>query len=645
MTRPRRPTGRALSACAEGCASKARGVRKGGNGEGDLQWKGTARWGEGRKKRGTPRPRTRSLKETRQRTDPRSIIQAPIKPRLADTPGGPIWASRPALRQCFLLNFDGVTVSVSWATRRAVNPIHRPGHSHHNSKRPLSMVPAFLLMPLHILHDDLYDIFQPFAMTLSRKISNFKKSYTKKKGKAAKKAEGPAPSGPRTRRQQQQQDGEEEAGKEPGGSKAEPMVISDDDHCDHSGPIVISDDSEIEWTESVKEAMFGKPGARAGASSGRAPYPSVNEKYRKEEVPIPPKPLACDTGKPKPKPKPKPKKIARGEFHLPNVYSSKNIICAITSTSTENEHANIEVQANTLHKEIENWTEVQHRCMSKHDGPLPSLIDPRHQIQTPQLLVRHATHGSTSWNGGFVAPKQSTLFELFVMVSSSERTSGAGGEYTVEWFDREGDHTDSGYRSAQPAIWALGAHLGRDLYSQQYPVLAPEDVRSLREDADGATTGRSKNEPKKGDTMESVSGQNRWCTSRARSMRWAEEVELVVEEMRRVKASFEHRASEWDQRAAEAGIIAPGVEIGRQAAQFRAMRAFCEKRWALVSEFVSSGGTTALSESAGVAEKRAVDGEAWEVVEDDDNDNDNDNDDDEEEAGGDGDADSDVDGL
>ncbi|KAF6747405.1 hypothetical protein DFP72DRAFT_854382 [Ephemerocybe angulata] len=175
-------------------------------------------------------------------------------------------------------------------------------------------------LPLdHILHDDLYDVFQPFAMTLSRKISNFKKSYTKKKGKATKKAEGPAPSGPRTRRQQQQQDGEEEAGKEPSGSKAEPMVISDDDHCDHSGPIVISDDSEIEWTESVKEAMFGKPGARAGASSGRAPYPSVNEKYRKEEVPIPPKPLACDTGKPKPKPKPKPKKIARGEFQLPNV--------------------------------------------------------------------------------------------------------------------------------------------------------------------------------------------------------------------------------------------------------------------------------------------------------------------------------------
>lgn len=40
-----------------------------------------------------------------------------------------------------------------------------------------------------------------------------------------------------------------------------------------------------------------------------------------------------------------------------------------------------------------------------------------------------------------------------------------------------------------------------------------------------------------------------WCKSRARARRWSEEVTLLLEEMRRVKAFLEWQADWWDQRA------------------------------------------------------------------------------------------------
>ncbi|KAG1765487.1 hypothetical protein EV702DRAFT_67561 [Suillus placidus] len=42
-----------------------------------------------------------------------------------------------------------------------------------------------------------------------------------------------------------------------------------------------------------------------------------------------------------------------------------------------------------------------------------------------------------------------------------------------------------------------------------------------------------------------------WCKARARAMRWAEEVELLKEEMRRILQFFEWRAQCWDERGLE----------------------------------------------------------------------------------------------
>ena len=42
-----------------------------------------------------------------------------------------------------------------------------------------------------------------------------------------------------------------------------------------------------------------------------------------------------------------------------------------------------------------------------------------------------------------------------------------------------------------------------------------------------------------------------WCKAHARAMRWAEEVELLKEEMRRILQYFEWEAGSWDKRAVE----------------------------------------------------------------------------------------------
>jgi hypothetical protein len=45
--------------------------------------------------------------------------------------------------------------------------------------------------------------------------------------------------------------------------------------------------------------------------------------------------------------------------------------------------------------------------------------------------------------------------------------------------------------------------------------------------------------------------QIEWCKARARAMRWAEEVELLKEEMRRILQFFEWHAQCWDEHGLE----------------------------------------------------------------------------------------------
>lgn len=83
-----------------------------------------------------------------------------------------------------------------------------------------------------------------------------------------------------------------------------------------------------------------------------------------------------------------------------------------------------------------------------------------------------------------------------------------------------------------------------------------------------------------------------WCKARARSLRWAEEVTLLLEEMRRVKEFFDWKARWWREQSSRRQVQDASVQDGfaaycsRQAALFADLKASCEKKWRGVPDLV-----------------------------------------------------------
>jgi hypothetical protein len=89
-----------------------------------------------------------------------------------------------------------------------------------------------------------------------------------------------------------------------------------------------------------------------------------------------------------------------------------------------------------------------------------------------------------------------------------------------------------------------------------------------------------------------------FCKSKARADRWAEEVELLQEEMKRVKHFFKTRMEQWQSKAAAVSetlgvspVMAEGLRAfaSEQALQYSAMRAHCEHLWRHVAEYIALG--------------------------------------------------------
>ncbi|KAJ3831999.1 hypothetical protein F5878DRAFT_499319, partial [Lentinula raphanica] len=55
-----------------------------------------------------------------------------------------------------------------------------------------------------------------------------------------------------------------------------------------------------------------------------------------------------------------------------------------------------------------------------------------------------------------------------------------------------------------------------------------------------------------------------WCKTHARARRWTEEVNLLMEEKRRVLVSLEYNAKEWEGRAIYDGPLAEGKDAAHK---------------------------------------------------------------------------------
>ncbi|KIL56864.1 hypothetical protein M378DRAFT_188510 [Amanita muscaria Koide BX008] len=117
------------------------------------------------------------------------------------------------------------------------------------------------------------------------------------------------------------------------------------------------------------------------------------------------------------------------------------------------------------------------------------------------------------------------------------------------------------YRITRTALSRLAPVLQKGhAWSAEFPLLRDEDIQGLPVQSLGegrrvlswiwtshTVSDVSTEEPQLTDTL-----QIQWCRSRARAMRWSEEIQLLQEEMRRVLSYLSYFANLWSQRAATA---------------------------------------------------------------------------------------------
>ncbi|KAF8873302.1 hypothetical protein BD779DRAFT_1679267 [Infundibulicybe gibba] len=160
------------------------------------------------------------------------------------------------------------------------------------------------------------------------------------------------------------------------------------------------------------------------------------------------------------------------------------------------------------------------------------------------------------------------------------------------------------YRAARLALVALAKILGKIGWQDRLPILADSDKREISEGEFGISDGKQKlswiwkslDVAEGGDDNLRDALRIEWCKSRARAMRFREEVELLLEEMRRVQRFLVWQEEFW---ARKGDVSAWGDNIhpmraeglrayaNRQAALRHALRDHFGEIWKFTEEYVA----------------------------------------------------------
>ncbi|TFK82053.1 hypothetical protein K466DRAFT_603993 [Polyporus arcularius HHB13444] len=169
------------------------------------------------------------------------------------------------------------------------------------------------------------------------------------------------------------------------------------------------------------------------------------------------------------------------------------------------------------------------------------------------------------------------------------------------------------YRAAYNALSALSPRLrkDRDGWRALLRPLQDGDLRHISEDPEGTEGTRTvswlwmacpsaedaANAGAKAEDSLQESLRVEWCKARARSHRWREEVQLLLEEMRRVPQFHEWTAQEWERRSdqnfqgREEYLEGARAYALQQASIRRKMKNFCLHVWRYVGVWVTLGET------------------------------------------------------
>ncbi|KIJ58413.1 hypothetical protein HYDPIDRAFT_81314, partial [Hydnomerulius pinastri MD-312] len=270
---------------------------------------------------------------------------------------------------------------------------------------------------------------------------------------------------------------------------------------------------------------------------------------------------------------------------------------ALGQHATDLQEANLLLRSNGLQRKIDSWVNAQLlympnvatlRANKSYISSLPEdfkLWFPSEVglsvscdtiLRSHEWQLRHAqAHDALS------ALRQSLRCRSYMYKYKDSNLRGQGANTRARNLLKKVDAKISAaatrYRIAYGALLALGPLLGKNnwqLELQPLRTLKAEDIRAMTDLMDGETQGKKSlswiwkmrgatsagNDDEDKESAQEV--RIEWCKARARARRWAEEVELLREEMRRVLAFFEWHTAWWDEQGENSPQIADTTNEG-----------------------------------------------------------------------------------
>ncbi|TFK60718.1 hypothetical protein BDN72DRAFT_904734 [Pluteus cervinus] len=258
-----------------------------------------------------------------------------------------------------------------------------------------------------------------------------------------------------------------------------------------------------------------------------------------------------------------------------------------SSNATNDQKTRLQVQANNLQRKIDNWVKAQKpyiptATILRRNTPSPT---PVHEIPLflPSSIISQAACSKRlreiEWQLRF-AQAGDALNELrnqlrvrsflYKYRDQFERGQRANtrSQGLIDRVEVKSNAATQKYRAARNALISLSHFLTKDNWTTTYPPLHDEDIRGLVINAKAkvgegfravswiwGSFGNGNQLLDDAGMHESVRVE--WCKARARSLRWAEEVELVKEEMRRVIEFLSWESARW---AAHAQTLAGSTD-------------------------------------------------------------------------------------
>ncbi|KAG0708157.1 hypothetical protein DFH29DRAFT_979482 [Suillus ampliporus] len=253
--------------------------------------------------------------------------------------------------------------------------------------------------------------------------------------------------------------------------------------------------------------------------------------------------------------------------------------------ATDNQEGKMVQQSNTLRRRIDTWMKIQELYMpslaalrvseSSVSGSMTAAPEAI-KLWLPSQISRTAPCNSLlqaiEWKLWYAQGHdtlhslRSNLHAQTAILKYKDRNLCGQGANTRAWntlkaVEARIEAAASTYEYAHKALVVLSPQVNQTGWHSSLRLLDRADIRSMMDLLWGETEGTRKlswiwnmrgvaaNEIDKDNALEDM--RIEWCKARARAMHWAEEVELLKEEMRRILQFLEWDAQHWDERGLE----------------------------------------------------------------------------------------------